>query len=661
MSAAESIMATPVQRPPADPTKANSNPAIDIHDLKKNYGPVQAVRGINLEVAAGEIFGLIGPDGAGKTSVFQILGGVMQPTSGAALMLGRSAREARAYVGYLTQVFSLYHDLTVAENLRYMGELRRLPDDEIERRGRRYLEMFGMDRFRGRLAGRLSGGMKQKLSLACALIIEPKILLLDEPTTGVDPVSRREFWDALTELSAQGITIMIATPYLDEAERCTRVALMHEGRIHQTGSPRELRDHLGLQRLVVRAADLSRAEDLLDQTKGIDDAQRFGDHLDVMVADASAGERLTRATLRQAEIDVAAVEVAPPTLENTFVALLRHIEDEIRTSPFPAQRKFRERPEAAIAIGARNLSKTFGDFQAVKSINLEVKYGEIYGLLGANGAGKTTTIKMLCGLLEASGGETELAGETGSLRSEFVRQRVGYMSQKFSLYDDLTIDENLEFFAGVYRVPFDERAEKKRWVLSFSGLQGRGNLMTGSLPGGWKQRVAFGAAVMHEPSVLFLDEPTSGVDPLARRAFWKMINSFADRGMAILVTTHYLEEAEQCNRLGFMVAGELVAQGTPSGLKAQQRGHLLEIFTDAPQRANNLLKEEMDRWRVSLFGDRLHVIVDEDAAAGIRDVSARLERKGIQVSRAREQPYSLEDVFIAVVEQMRREGKSAQE
>ena len=198
-------------------------------------------------------------------------------------------------------------------------------------------------------------------------------------------------------------------------------------------------------------------------------------------------------------------------------------------------------------------------------------------------------------------------------------------------------------------------------MLSFSGLQGRGDLMTGSLPGGWKQRVAFGAAVMHEPSVLFLDEPTSGVDPLARRAFWKMINSFADRGMAILVTTHYLEEAEQCNRLGFMVAGELVAQGTPSGLKARQKGHLLEIVTDAPQRANNFLKEQMDRWRVSLFGDRLHVIVDEDADTGIRNLSDQLKREGISVSRAREQTYSLEDVFIAVVEQMRREGKSAEE
>src|SRR5262249_15983062 len=215
-------------------------------------------------------------------------------------------------------------------------------------------------------------------------------------------------------------------------------------------------------------------------------------------------------------------------------------------------------------------------------------------------------------------------GEVGELRSDDVRQQLGYMSQKFSLYDDLTVDETLDFFAGVYQVPRDRRAARKQWVLQFSGLQGRGGQMTGSLPGGWKQRVAFGAAAMHEPGVLFLDEPTSGVDPLARRAFWKEINEFADRGMAILVTTHYLEETEQCSRLGLMGGGELVAQGTPSSLKAAQKGHVVELITDKPQRANNFLKTQMDRWRISLFGDRLHVIVDEDPNTAIRDLTAKL-------------------------------------
>jgi ABC-2 type transport system ATP-binding protein len=436
---------------------------------------------------------------------------------------------------------------------------------------------------------------------------------------------------------------------------------MHEGLIHQTGTPRELRQSLGLRRLVVRTADLSRSEDLLYGIPGIKDAQRFGDRLDVMVEDAQVGEKLTRGTLRTADIEVREIELASPTLENAFVALLRQGKQDVKPIPFPVRHDIPERSSHAVAIGARNLSKRFGDFDAVKNISLEVRYGEIYGLLGANGAGKTTTIKMLCGLIEPTAGEGSLAGEVGSLRSSTVRQRVGYMSQKFSLYDDLTIDENLDFFAGVYSVPPQERAEKKKWVLSFSGLQTREDVLTASLPGGWKQRVAFGSAVMHEPSVLFLDEPTSGVDPLARRSFWRMINSFADRGMAILVTTHYLEEAEQCNRLGLMVAGELVAQGTPSSLKAAQKGHLIELITDQPQRANNLLKTEMDRWRISLFGDRLHVIVDDHVETGIKNVTRRLNEAGIVVSAAHEEPYSLEDVFIAVVEQMRKEGKTAEE
>ena len=632
--------------------------AIRIQDLRKSYGGFEAVKGINLEIAAGEIFGLIGPDGAGKTSVFQILGGVMQATSGVVEMYKSPARDARSFVGYLTQTFSLYQDLSVAENLRYLGELRLLSRDQIEQRGLHYLKMFDMEQFTDRLAGSLSGGMKQKLALACALIAEPKILLLDEPTTGVDPVSRREFWDALAKLSREGMTMVVATPYLDEAERCHRVALMHDGQIHQVGTPAAIRTGLGLERLQVRSEDLGQAEDVLSGVPEIADVQRFGDRLDVMVRDAETGAKATTETLSKSGIGVTEIRPTSPTLENAFVATLRQLGGELSTPLFPRRRQFRQRPKDAIAIGARHLFKRFGKFNAVKDINIEIKYGEIYGLLGANGAGKTTTIKMLCGLIGASSGEMELAGERGRLRSSFVRQRIGYMSQKFSLYDDLTIEENLDFFAGVYQVPLEEREEKKRWVLEVSGLEGRGDLLTGSLPGGWKQRVAFGASVMHEPSVLFLDEPTSGVDPLARRAFWKMINSFADRGVAVLITTHYLEEAEQCNRLGFMVAGELVAEGTPSSVKAAQDGHLLELITNQPQEAAELLKRDRESWRVSLFGDRLHVIVDQDVETGIRVVREQLNAAQIQVLRAYEEPYSLEDVFITVVEKVRKRSQS---
>jgi ABC-2 type transport system ATP-binding protein len=314
--------------------------------------------------------------------------------------------------------------------------------------------------------------------------------------------------------------------------------------------------------------------------------------------------------------------------------------------------------QGQLAIDAKNLNRQFGSFTAVKGLSLQVQYGEIYGLLGANGAGKTTTIKMLCGLLEPTHGEIHVAGHR-NLRSGIARQQIGYMSQKFSLYEDLSIRDNLDFFAGVYGVPERERAEKRRWVLSFSGLEGKEHQITGSLPGGWKQRVAFGAAIMHEPGVLFLDEPTSGVDPLARRAFWSMINRLADSGTAIIVTTHYLEESEQCNRLGLMVAGELVVEGTPSRIKSQQSGHLLEFVVDQPQRAADLLKTDMERWRVSLFGDRLHVITEDDPIAGQQSITRKLAASGIRVIQSQEQRFSMEDVFIGVVEQARQQGKVA--
>jgi ABC-2 type transport system ATP-binding protein len=638
-------------------------PAIRVSDFSKRYGALEAVRGINLDVAGGEIFGLIGPDGAGKTSTFQVLAGVMEASAGLVTIFGRPAREARFQTGYLTQSFSLYPDLSVSENIRYIGDLRRVPPQEIVERGHRYLRMFDMDRFAGRLAGRLSGGMKQKLALACALVPEPRVLLLDEPTTGVDPVSRREFWDTLAHLASDGLTIVVATPYLDEAERCHRVALMHQGVIQQIGTPRELRASLGAKRLELRTADLSKAERVISEISGpnneILDVQRFGDRLDVLADRPDRAEQLLKQAMNSAGLSIAEVSVGEPTLENTFVARLRSLGQEIPDTPFPG-RHSHEQLRGQIAIGATNLTKKFGTFSAVKNVDLQVRYGEVYGLLGANGAGKTTTIKMLCGLLEPTEGDVQLAGER-TLRAPEVRRRLGYMSQKFSLYDDLSIEENLNFFAGVYGVPARERDEKRRWVLEFSGLEGKQNQITGSLPGGWKQRVAFGAAIMHEPHVLFLDEPTSGVDPLARRAFWTMINRLADAGTAILVTTHYLEESEQCNRLGLMVAGELVAEGSPSDVKNEQTGHLLEFVVDQPQRAADLLKKSAERWRVSLFGDRLHVITEEDAESGLRSTTETLEASGIQVVSARQERFSMEDVFISIVEKAKQHGKVAAE
>ena len=655
------IMTETLHRDVREAQDASEADAICVRGLWKRYDQIEAIRGINFEVRPGEIFGLIGPDGAGKTSTFQILGGVMEATSGEARIFGQPARDARSHTGYLTQTFSLYPDLSVAENIRYLGDLRRVPREAIEERAGRYLTMFDMDRFTNRLAGRLSGGMKQKLALVCALVAQPRVLLLDEPTTGVDPVSRREFWHTLAHLSADGLTIMVATPYLDEAERCHRVALLHLGEIRELGTPAELRHNLHATRLEVRTNDLSRAEEVLAEEAGkhdaISDVQRFGDRLDVIAPDAERGRTAIENSLRAAHLEVREIGFDEPTLENTFVATLRAMGDEVRAPAFPGKHPHRDL-RGRVAIGASRLNKRYGAFVAVKNVNVRVQYGEIYGLLGANGAGKTTTIKMLCGLVEPTSGLMELAGERGALRSQSVRARVGYMSQKFSLYDDLTIGENLDFFAGIYGVPKEEREEKKRWVLLFSGLEGKQGQLTGSLPGGWKQRVAFGSAIMHEPSVLFLDEPTSGVDPLARRAFWRMINQLADAGTAILVTTHYLEEAEQCNRLGFMAAGELVAEGTPSGIKEEQSGHLLEFVVDQPQKAADLLQEDEAAWRVSLFGDRLHIITEESVEAGKRSIAGKLHQAGITVRSARETTRSLEDAFIAIVEEAREQGKA---
>jgi ABC-2 type transport system ATP-binding protein len=645
---------------PAAPAVASSGTAIEVRGLQKHYGAIEAVRGISFEVHRGEIYGLIGADGAGKTTTFQILAGVMEATSGTAEIFGKAARDARSRTGYLTQTFSLYPDLSVSENIRYIGDLRNVPPAEIADRGDRYLKMFDMDRFSKRLAAQLSGGMKQKLALVCALVSEPDILLLDEPTTGVDPVSRREFWDTLAHLAGQGLTVLIATPYLDEAERCHRIALIHLGKILQIGTSDELRDSLHAKRIELRTPDLRKALPALQKIAGpqgnIFDVQRFGDRLDLLSHAPEDAQREMEKVLQADGIPIDSVRVDEPTLENTFVATLSSLSPEMRDAAFPARHDHRDK-RGQIAIGAEHITKQFGSFTAVHDVSLQVRHGEIYGLLGANGAGKTTTIKMLCGLLEASTGNMQLAGVTNAFRSTEVRQQIGYMSQKFSLYDDLTIVENLDFFGGVYGVPAEELKEKERWVLDFSGLEGKEQQITGSLPGGWKQRVAFGSAIMHEPGIVFLDEPTSGVDPLARRAFWLMINRLADAGTAVLVTTHYLEEAEQCNRLGFMVAGELLVEGTPSEIKAQQRGHLLEFRVDQPQRATDLLKSETQHWRVALFGKRLHIITDGDVDAGIRENTERLEAGGVRVLGAREGRFSLEDVFISVVEQARERGK----
>ena len=623
---------------------------VEVRGLRKRYGTHDAVRGVDFAVRHGEIFGLIGPDGAGKTTIFNILAGVLEPTGGDVAVLGAPPRLARTSTGYLTQQFSLFPDLSVDENLRYAGGVRDVPADVLDERRRRYLGLLGLVGVGDRLAGRLSGGMKQKLALCCALIAEPRVLLLDEPTVGVDAVSRRELWRILAGLAGEGITIVVATPYLDEAERCHRVALISDGAIRDLGTPGALEASLGCERLEIRAGDPGAAADAL---RGGDDAfvdvQRFGDRVDVLVRDREAGERAVRAALQARGVTAETIDPAAPTLENVFVARLRVLGADERERPFPATRF--AAPADVPAIEARHLVKTFGSFRAVDDVSLQVRYGEIYGLLGANGAGKTTIIKMLCGLLAPTAGAVALGEGTRDLRASAQRRRIGYMSQKFTLYDDLPIIENLRFYAGIYGLRGSERDARIGWVLDMAGLRGREHRITAHLPGGWKQRVAFGAAVMHEPEILFLDEPTSGVDPLARRAFWRLIEERARAGTAVLVTTHYLEEADHCRRLCFLAGGRILAEGAPSAIRAAQPGRLVEIATDAPERAAAALERHFPAWRVALFGARVHLIALEEH--DVDDAERALRAAGIAIASTRAIPYSLEDAFISTLE---REG-----
>lgn len=629
---------------------------IDADGLTKQYGARTAVNNVQLKVAKGELFGLIGPDGAGKTTIFHMLGGILDPTSGSLSVLSMPSHNARLHVGYLTQRFSLYPDLTVEQNLQYASGLRNVPSEDFLKRKEHYLNLMDLKRFSDRQAGNLSGGMKQKLALCSALISRPRLLLLDEPTTGVDPVSRRDFWDVLASVSHEGVTIAVATPYLDEAERCSRIALIHKGVIQETGTPAQLKEKLALKRLELRGAPLPDLERLIVTSQGLptwaSDVQEFGDRLDVLVEDPqTATQTLERAASGSGmRIEISTQE---PTLENVFALRIKRSEPPAREEPYPFVESVTEQN---VAIEAVHLSKDFGTFHAVRDVNITIEYGQIYGLLGANGAGKTTTIKMLCGLLEATQGQMMLAGKTQDLRQPELRRQIGYMSQKFVLYEDLTVRENLHFYGGVYEVPPQLMQERIDWVIQTCNLAGSENLLTSDLPGGFRQRLSFGATVLHQPRILFLDEPTSGVDPLARRQLWSLIGAFARQGTAILVTTHFLEEAEHCHKLGFMAAGQLVASGSPIEIKNSQPGRLLEVRTNNNQRSLDLLHTMVPRWQASIFGNTLHIVAEQ--AQQESRLLDRLRQDGITVESSRAIPFSLEDAFIGIVER-HEEGEAA--
>jgi ABC-2 type transport system ATP-binding protein len=643
---------------------------VQLEGVKKKFrNGNEALRGLDLEVQEGDIFGIIGPDGAGKTTALQIIAGVLEPSQGRIRVFGLSPRNPRAEIGYLPQVTALYPELTVEENLKYEAGLRNVSGVEFQRRRDELLASMGLDRFKDRLSAKLSGGMKQKLELACALISRPRLLLLDEPTTGVDPISRQELWRILSSSVKDGVTLLLATPSLEEAEFCNRVALMYDGKVHESGSPEELADKLGLSRVEAlydsakqaRAA-AQRIED--NKIENINDVFLFGDRVQILVDGKRNSAQSTQKLLEEdEELRPQWSQVTKANLENVFVLKLREL-GLADNAPTPLPRLRKDSQAAAnsdssdttrgIAIQAKGLSKSFADFQAVKNIDLEVKYGEIFGLLGANGAGKTTTIKMLCGIVEPGAGEVIMAGQNSKLRSKQVRRRLGYMSQKFSLYDELTVLENLEFYASIFDVPRSKRQEKIDWALSACGLKGKEKALVKSLPRGWKQRIAFGASVMHEPTILFLDEPTAGVDPIARRQLWTMIRDMADHGAAVLVSTHFLEEASNCDRLVFMSNGEFVAQGTPEEIKSSQPGKLIEIDVDDIESSWQSL-DDLDPWRISVYAGKLHVILD-NPDTDLPSIEEKLKNAHVKISSSRPVPFRLDDVFISLIQRSRGEA-----
>ncbi|MBC3860523.1 ABC transporter ATP-binding protein [Undibacterium jejuense] len=549
--------------------------AIVITDLVKRFEGqhVDAVASIHTSISRGTITGLVGPDGAGKTTFLRLLAGLLQPTSGTVSINGinpfTQSDELHEHVGYMPQKFGLYEDLSVIENLTLYADLRNVTGAEREQSFAKLLAFTDLTRFTDRYAGKLSGGMKQKLGLACALLGTPQVLLLDEPGVGVDPISRRELWKMVRELAKGGITVLWSTAYLDEAELCDDVRLMNNGTILASGAPQTLMDQMRGRCLHVsgitghRRDVLRRALRLPEVMDGVIQ----GRNVRLVLRDVSKRPDMQ---LLDAGLDAALSEVAP-RLEDAFISALGGGPggESVLASLMPDLNKLNSSHDQnpIPVIESRDLTKRFGDFVATDHVSFKVARGEIFGLLGPNGAGKSTTFKMECGLLKPTSGQALVMGNNLKDSPSKARQLLGYMAQKFSLYAQLSVQQNLEFFSGIYGLRGNSQQKKIAQMLDAFALQPYLNTPTEKLPLGFKQRLALACAVMHEPQVLFLDEPTSGVDPVTRREFWTHINGLADKGVTIMVTTHFMDEAEYCDRIALIYRGKLLALGTPDDLK----------------------------------------------------------------------------------------------
>ena len=583
-----------------------SMPVLFGRDIKKTFHRdsgeiVHALGGVSIEVEHGTLAALVGPDGAGKTTLIRLAAGLMTADDGELKILdvdvAADPQQVQDRIGYMPQRFGLYEDLTVQENLDLYADLHGVTAEERGDRYPRLMEMTALGPFTPRLAGRLSGGMKQKLGLACTLVRAPELLLLDEPTVGVDPLSRRELWDIIRQLVAeQGLTVLLSTSYLDEAERCGHVVVMHQGKVLAQGRPSDVS---GLAAGRVFLADPPAGQ------KAREFQARLLDHRGVLDAVPEAGRvRFVRvagngsSASRDTAFDDVTATAVPPRFEDGFMVLLQQTrskktDNETGKTDGEARTQGPKEIEAAVSLSpslpvsqsvspglhvslssdavvqVRDLVRQFGRFVAVDHVSFEVQRGEIFGLLGPNGAGKTTTFRMLCGLLPATSGTLRVAGVDLRRARASARQRIGYVAQKFSLYGQLSVIENLEFFASAYNLRGARKRDRLDWTLRQFDLASLAELPSGNLPGGFKRRLAMAAALLHEPEILFLDEPTSGADPLARREFWRRITELGEQGVTTVVTTHFMEEAEYCDRVAIMDAGRILAQGTPAEIRGR--------------------------------------------------------------------------------------------
>ncbi|ENV02858.1 MULTISPECIES: ATP-binding cassette domain-containing protein [Acinetobacter] len=540
--------------------KAESKKSVDI----------SAIVDLNMQINKGELTALVGPDGSGKTTLLRLIAGLYKATSGSLNVLGidvsKNPQAVQDRISYMPQRFGLYEDLSIQENLDLYADLHGVSKDVREQRFKRLLEITDLTQFTQRLAGQLSGGMKQKLGLACTLVRSPELLLLDEPSVGVDPLSRRDLWIIIEQLvEEENLSVIISTAYMDEAEKCAYVYIMHEGKILKQGSPEQLKEIVSGQTWNIKPSEQIKARTL--------QAQLLDNHLEIIDA-VPKGEQVNFIS-RQKELSPDTLpeglkaNTRPPELEDAFMLLLQQAQKQSKHIPISDQAFQLEqinnlKSEQPIIV-VKDLVRTFGDFTAVANTSFDVQRGEIFGLLGPNGAGKTTTFRMLCGLLPASSGYLEVAGKNLRTARAEARAKVGYVSQKFALYSNLTVLENLKFFGGAYGLSGKKLNQQIDKALQQYDLKPHSK--SGDLPGGYKQRLSMAAALLHEPEILFLDEPTSGIDPLARRSFWYSIGELANQGITIIITTHFMEEAEYCDRIAIQDAGKLLALGSPQQVR----------------------------------------------------------------------------------------------